>query len=117
LKEGIPQGLIEIRKLWRDIDEHERLAVATETPLQQVRQLGVTVRYVLVLVGQGTDHVAQGRERLVDGHRLLQAVAGAAAVGESLAAGEIDQVQKTARHGAGDRVLAIDLELEHAVTA
>ena len=54
------------------VDEHQGLAVPSQTVLEEVGQLGVPVRDVGVLLGEGHDDVAQVGERLVDGLGLGQ---------------------------------------------
>ena len=85
--------------------------------LQQACELGVAVRYVLVLVCQADDYVAQRRERLVDVLRLLQAVASGAAHREALGASEVDEVDTGGALLAGLGVAPADGQTEDGVRA
>mmetsp|Transcript_15755 Transcript_15755/g.61539 ORF Transcript_15755/g.61539 Transcript_15755/m.61539 type:complete len:686 (-) Transcript_15755:107-2164(-) len=110
-------ALVQVVGVGRDVDEHQRLAVSTQAVLEQERQLAVPVRNVRVLVGQGGDDVAEAGEALVDVLGLLEPVASALALLETLAASEVNEVEDSLGHLAGDLVLAGDLELEDAVAA
>jgi hypothetical protein len=57
------------------LNSHERLAVAAQARLQQVRQLRVAIGNVRLLAGQRVEHVAQARQALVDVARLTRTVA------------------------------------------
>ena len=72
-----------------DVDKHQGLAVAPETVLQQVGQLGVPVWHVGRLLRQSHDDVAEVGERLVDGLGLGQTDAFTAALLHSLTAGKV----------------------------
>ena len=73
-----------------DVDKHQGLAVAPQTVLEEVGQLGVPVRDVGVLLGEGHDHVTEVGQRLVDVLGLRQSQALASAVLHSLTSGKIN---------------------------
>lgn len=64
---------------------------------------------------QGRNHIAQAAQAAVDVLRLSQSLAGGSALAESLATGQIHQVQRPFAALAGDVVLANKLENEHRV--
>ena len=64
-------GLVAVVVGGGDVDEHERLGVAAERVLHEHGQLVVAVGDELLLAAQRRDHVAQRRQRLVDGHGFL----------------------------------------------
>ena len=74
-----------------NVDEHERLRVAAERVLQQVGELGVAVRHVLLAGGERGDDGAERRERLVDRHRLLLRLPRGLRLAEALRAREVDE--------------------------
>ena len=76
--------------LWRNVDEHKSLAVAPEAVLQEVGQLGVPVRDVRVLLGEGHDDVPEVGQGLVDVLGLSQSHPFASTVLHPLAAGKIN---------------------------
>ena len=59
----------------RDHDEHQCLAVAAQAVLQQVSQLGVTVRHVARSATKSLNDVAQAAQTLVDVLGFLHTVA------------------------------------------
>ena len=73
-----------------DVDKHQGLAVAPQTVLEEVGQLGVPVRHVGVLLGEGHDHVPEVGQRLVDVLGLRQSQALTSAVLHSLTSGKIN---------------------------
>ena len=76
--------------LWRNVDEHQSLAVAPEAVLQEVGQLGVPVRDVRVLLGEGHDDVSEVGQGFVNVLGLGQPHPLAPAVLHPLAAGKIN---------------------------
>ena len=50
----------------RDVDEHQGFAVTPEAVLKEVGELGVSVRDVRVLLGEGHDDVPEVGQGLVD---------------------------------------------------
>ena len=93
-EEGVLEGLAEVARGRRDVDEHERLGVAAERVLEEVRELRVAVGHVFVAVRERLNAIAEVRERTVDGDRLLERRARRAALVEALGAGEVDEVQQ-----------------------
>ena len=76
--------------LGRNVDEHQSLAVAPKAVLQEVGQLGVPVRDVRVLLGEGHNDVPEVGQGLVNVLGLGQPHPLAPAVLNPLAAGKIN---------------------------
>ena len=76
--------------LRRNVDEHQSLAVSPEAVLQEVGQLGVPVRDVRVLLGEGHDDIPEVGQGLVDVLGLGQPHPLAPAVLNPLTAGKIN---------------------------
>ena len=85
-----------------NVDKHQGLAVAPETVLQQVGQLGVPVRDVGRLLRQSHDDVAEVGERLVDGLGLGQTDTFTAALLHSLTAGKV-HLEKESPNSSAER--------------
>ena len=75
--------------LRRNVDEHQSLAVSPEAVLQEVGQLGVPVRDVRVLLGEGHDDIPEVGQGLVDVLGLSQPHPLASTFLYPLAAGKI----------------------------
>lgn len=58
-----------------NVDEHARLRIATERVGQNVCQLAVAVRHVLLARGEGLEHQPERCQALVDGRSLCQTLA------------------------------------------
>ena len=65
------QSLVEVNRKRADVDKHKCLRIAPERVLQEVGELRVAVRDVLILVGKRSNNVPQATQALVDGLRLL----------------------------------------------
>lgn len=72
---------------------------------------------MLLLAGQRRYDVAERRERLVDGRRLAQLVAGRARFGEALAAGQVEQAHLAADERAVQPARAVDVDADDEVRA
>eukprot|EP00053_Salpingoeca_punica_P017063 m.163165 g.163165 ORF g.163165 m.163165 type:complete len:493 (-) comp17107_c0_seq1:1427-2905(-) len=112
-------GLADVLQHGGDLDDHQCLGSAAKRVLQEVGELGVTVRHVLGLGRQGVDDCAEGRERRVDGGGLLEAdiVVDGATLGDTLRAGKIDEVELAAGLDARAEVGARDVDDEEGVGA
>eukprot|EP00048_Salpingoeca_helianthica_P014770 m.223474 g.223474 ORF g.223474 m.223474 type:complete len:491 (-) comp16256_c0_seq1:1326-2798(-) len=94
----------------RDLHNHERLRSAAQRVLQQMSQLRVAVRNVLLLCPERVNDITQRRERLVDVGGLTQTVlvVKGATLCHALRASQVDQIQlalgldTSAEVGAGD---------------
>mmetsp|Transcript_92454 Transcript_92454/g.297228 ORF Transcript_92454/g.297228 Transcript_92454/m.297228 type:complete len:382 (+) Transcript_92454:2052-3197(+) len=86
------EGLREVHVGGRDASDHEGAAVAAEGVLQHARQLRISVghvRAVQLRIPERRDHVAQGKEALVDAHALAEALADGAGLLRALGAREV----------------------------
>mmetsp|Transcript_2081 Transcript_2081/g.5119 ORF Transcript_2081/g.5119 Transcript_2081/m.5119 type:complete len:407 (-) Transcript_2081:809-2029(-) len=111
------ERLVGRRLLGVDVDKHERLAVAAEAGLQQVRQLGVAVRDVTGLGGQRRKDVAQRAQGLVDGARLFLPRALHLGAGQTLAPRKVNEVERASEADARIGVHAGAVEHEDGVGA
>ena len=124
-----------------DHDEHEGLGVSAERILQEVCQLSqfihvsfillctiisMRMSYLAIPVGnmtallaltQGTDDIAKTAQTAIDILGLLEAVAGRTAMSQTLAPGQIDEVEGTLGALAGDAVLAAESKNKDGVAA
>ena len=77
-----------------DVCDEERLAVAAERILEQVRQLALPVGRVRAPLGrEGHDDLLEVGERFVDVHGLGAEIAERVGLLEALGAGEVDKVE------------------------
>ena len=113
-------GLLEVVLLAVDVGNQQRLAVAAERVLEQVRQLALPVGRVRApFGGEGDDDLLEVGERLVNVHRLRAQVAERISLLEALGAGEVDEVELALGHHAR-RVHAradLDVHREDCVAA
>ena len=54
------------------IDKHERLTITTQTVLEEIGQLGISVRYVRRTIAQSVEYITKTAQTLVDGLGFLQ---------------------------------------------
>ena len=101
----------------RNVDEHERLGVATERVLQQISELGLSIRDMLILVSEGGDDRSKRGERLVDIFRLRQTISRGARGGESLRSSQIDEIQESRNLSTRMDVFTSDTKLEDGMRA
>mmetsp|Transcript_40490 Transcript_40490/g.86396 ORF Transcript_40490/g.86396 Transcript_40490/m.86396 type:complete len:308 (+) Transcript_40490:508-1431(+) len=87
------ERLVEVSRVGRDVDEHERLGIARERTLQHVRQFGVAERHMRRLLGRGGDDISERCEALVDGVGLTHRRAVDTALLRALRASEVDEVE------------------------
>ena len=91
--------LLEVADLAVDVGDQQRLAVAAQRVLEQVRQLRLPVRHVALRLGaERHDDLLEVRERAVDVHRLGLEVARAVGLLDALRAREVDQVELAPHH-------------------
>jgi len=110
-----------VARLRPHIRNHDRVAVAADRVLQNVRQLALPELHEVVplAAGQADDGLLKKRERLVDVLRLDLRLADGLGLVEPLRAGQVDQIEL------GQRVLlvarrhrlALDADREDAVGA
>eukprot|EP00982_Pelagococcus_subviridis_P000225 1748-Pelagococcus_subviridis.AAC.4 len=111
------QRLLRARRLRVDVDKHQRLPVAAEARLQQIRQLAVPVRHVRLLVRQRLEHVPEARQRLVNRARLLEPRALGARSPDAFAPSQIHEVQAPGEPRPGRVVRTRDVQHEDGVRA
>lgn len=90
------EGLVVALFQRRNIEKHEGFRVATQRGHQQMRQFWVPVGYVILLLQQGKNHVAQIGQWLVDVLRFLRA--SGFFVLETLRSSQIHEVQVANAH-------------------
>ena len=54
------------------IDKHERLSITTQAVLEEIGQLGVSVRYVRRTIAQSVEYITKTAQTLIDGLSFLQ---------------------------------------------
>lgn len=54
------------------IDKHERLTITTQTVLEEIGQLGISVRYVRRTIAQSVEYITKTAQTLVDSLGFLQ---------------------------------------------
>ena len=54
------------------IYKHERLTITTQTILEEIGQLGISVRYVRRTIAQSVEYITKTAQTLVDGLGFLQ---------------------------------------------
>lgn len=85
--ERLVVGLLERR----DIQKHESLRIATQCGHEQMRELGISIGYVILLLQQGQNDVGQIGQGLVDVLGLGDT--SCLFVLQSFRAGQVDQIQ------------------------
>eukprot|EP00754_Rhynchopus_humris_P031475 Rhum_TRINITY_DN15339_c1_g2::Rhum_TRINITY_DN15339_c1_g2_i13::g.150863::m.150863 len=87
------ERLVEVLRQRVHVDEHEHLRLVRHRRLQHVRQLRLPERNGGCALAQRRNYVAKAGQRLVDVLRLLQPVALGTALGQTLAARQVDEVE------------------------
>ena len=111
------QRLRSVLRRGADVHEDARFAVAAERALEQLRQFWVTVRHVHGARSERREHLAQRRQRFVDGGRLHQPLARRVRFRDPLRPGQVDQGERATRHSAGNLVRAHHVQHEQQVRA
>ena len=101
----------------RDVAEHECLGGTAQRVGHQHGQAVVAIRHVRLLGGERIDDVAQGRQRHVDSHGLLQLLARGAGFLHALAARQVHEAELAARHRLRLQVGGLDDDAEDLVAA
>mmetsp|Transcript_25852 Transcript_25852/g.73887 ORF Transcript_25852/g.73887 Transcript_25852/m.73887 type:complete len:247 (-) Transcript_25852:3030-3770(-) len=93
------EGLVAVRLLGADVHGHQRLALAAQAGLHQVRELRVAERDVRPPLRLGQEDVSEARQAPVDVLRLLEPIADGARAVQALGAREVHQMQSAAELG------------------
>mmetsp|Transcript_99742 Transcript_99742/g.281584 ORF Transcript_99742/g.281584 Transcript_99742/m.281584 type:complete len:543 (-) Transcript_99742:224-1852(-) len=87
------QRLVGVAPLLLHVDQHQRLAVAAQTGLHEMRQLGVAEGHVRATLRLGGEDVRQARKAFVDVPRLPEPVPCGAGSVQTLRTREVHKVQ------------------------
>lgn len=103
----------------RHIHKHQCLAVPTQRVSKQPRQFRVSVwnMTAFFVIDECMNHITQTTEALVDGLCFTQSITRGAWHGQSLWAGQVNQIEDAWRPLARGRIVPCELQCKHAVAS